>query len=144
MRPEWAGAFEEERMKSLFKVDGKAFSGIGVESLKRSFRIPDGKNAGDMLSGDYERDIIGTYYDYTLRISIADFPANEYDVLYEILSAPVNSHIVEMPYGKNKTMTYEAMIETGEDELSVMNTDFSEWADLSVAFRAKKPQRLAE
>jgi len=26
----------------------------------------------------------------------------------------------------------------------VMNTDFSEWADLSVTFRAKKPQRLAE
>lgn len=131
-------------MKSLFKVDGKAFSGIGVESLKRSFRIPDGKNAGEMDSGDYERDIVGTYYDYSLLISIADFPANEYDELYEILSAPVNSHTVEMPYGKTGTMTFEAMIETGEDELSVLHDDFSEWADFSVTFRAKKPQRLAE
>ena len=131
-------------MKSLFKVDGKAFSGVGVESLKRHFRIPDGKNAGDMDSGDYERDIVGTYYDYDLIISIADFPRNEYDELFEILSDPVDSHMVEMPYGENGTMTFEAMIEAGDDELSVLNEDCAEWADLTVTFRAKKPQRLAE
>lgn len=130
--------------KSLFKVDGKAFSGIGVVSLKRSFRLPDGTNAGDMLSGDYERALIGTYYDYTLTISILDFPENEYDELYEILSAPVDSHTVEMPYGRTGTITYEAMIEAGDDELSVMNEDENEWADLIVTFRAKKPQRKAE
>lgn len=131
-------------MKSLFKVDGKAFSGVGVERLKRHFRIPDGRNAGEMDSGDYERDINGTYYDYDLTISIADFPGNEYDELYEILTAPVNSHMVEMPYGKNGTMTFEAMIEAGDDELSVLNEDSAEWADLAVTFRAKRPQRPAE
>lgn len=131
-------------MKSFFKIDGKAFSGIGVETLKRTFRLPDGKNAGEMDSGDYERDIVGTYYDYTLLISVADFPGNEYDELFEILSAPVNSHIVEVPYGRNGTLTYEAMIETGDDELTVMDEDGNEWADLSVTFRAKKPQRLAD
>lgn len=129
-------------MEYLFKIDGKGFSGVGVESLKRSFRIPDGTNAGDMLSGDYERDLVGTYYDYDLVITTSDLAVNEYDSLFEALSAPVNSHMVEMPYGMT-SITFEAMIEGGDDELIPMD-DGTWWGNLNVTIRAKKPQRLAE
>lgn len=129
-------------MEYLFKIDGKGFSGVGVESLRRSFRIPDGPNAGNMLSGDYERDLIGTYYDYDLVITTSDLTDNEYDALFEILSAPVNSHMVEMPYGLS-SLAYEAMIESGVDELIPMD-DGTWWGNLSVSIRAKKPQRFAE
>lgn len=129
-------------MEYLFKIDGRGFSGVGVESLKRSFRIPDGTNAGEMLSGDYERDLIGTYYDYDLVISTADLSSNEYDALFEVLSAPVNSHSVEMPYGMT-SLTFEAMISSGGDELIPMD-DGTWWGNLNVNIRAKKPQRLAE
>lgn len=129
-------------MEFLFKIDGKGFSGVGVESLKRSFRIPDGQNAGNMLSGDYERDLVGTYYDYDLVITTSDLTDNEYDTLFEVLSAPVNSHVVEMPYGMS-SITFEAMIESGGDELIPMD-DGTWWGNLSVSIRAKKPQRLAE
>lgn len=129
-------------MEYLFKIDGKSFSGVGVESLKRSFRIPDGTNAGGMLSGDYERDLVGTYYDYDLIITTSDLTVNEYDALFEVLSAPVNSHMVEMPYGMS-SITYEAMIESGSDELIPMD-DGTWWGNLNVSIRAKKPQRLAE
>ena len=129
-------------MEYLFKIDGKGFSGVGVESLKRSFRIPDGTNAGDMLSGDYERDLVGTYYDYDLVITTSDLAVNEYDALFEALSAPVNSHMVEMPYGMS-SIAFEAMIEVGDDELIPMD-DGTWWGNLNVSIRAKKPQRLAE
>ena len=129
-------------MEYLFKIDGQGFSGVGVESLKRSFRIPDGTNAGDMLSGDYERDLVGTYYDYDLVITTSDLAVNEYDALFEALSAPVNSHTVEMPYGMT-SITFEAMIEGGDDELIPMD-DGTWWGNLNVTIRAKKPQRLAE
>lgn len=129
-------------MEFLFRIDGNGFSGVGVESLKRSFRIPDGQNAGDMLSGDYERDLVGTYYDYDLVITTSDLTDNEYDALFEVLSAPVNSHMVEMPYGMS-SLTFEAMIESGGDELIPMD-DGTWWGNLSVSIRAKKPQRLAE
>ena len=121
-------------MEYLFKIDGKGFSGVGVESLKRSFRIPDGQNAGDMLSGDYERDLVGTYYDYDLVITTSDLTDNEYDALFEVLSAPVNSHMVEMPYGMS-SLTFEAMIESGGDELIPMD-DGTWWGNLSVSIRA--------
>lgn len=129
-------------MEYLFKIDGRGFSGVGVERLKRSFRIPDGTNAGDMLSGDYERDLVGTYYDYDLVITTSDLAVNEYDALFEALSAPVNSHTVEMPYGMT-SITFEAMIEGGDDELIPMD-DGTWWGNLNVTIRAKKPQRLAE
>lgn len=129
-------------MEYLFKIDGRGFSGVGVESLKRSFRIPDGTNAGDMLSGDYERDLVGTYYDYDLVITTSDLSVNEYDALFEVLSAPVNSHMVEMPYGMT-SLTFEAMIKGGDDELIPMD-DGTWWGNLNVSIRAKKPQRLAE
>ncbi len=129
-------------MEYLFKIDGRGFSGVGVESLKRSFRIPDGANAGDMLSGDYERDLVGTYYDYDLVITTSDLTVNEYDALFEVLSAPVNSHTVEMPYGMS-SITYEAMIQRGSDELIPMD-DGTWWGNLNVSIQAKKPQRLAE
>lgn len=129
-------------MEYLFKIDGKGFSGVGVESLKRSFRIPDGTNAGDMMSGDYERDLVGTYYDYDLVITTSNLAVNEYDALFEALSAPVNSHTVEMPYGIT-SITFEAMIEGGDDELIPMD-DGTWWGNLNVTIRAKKPQRLAE
>lgn len=129
-------------MDHLFKIDGKTFSGVGVESLKRSFRIPDGRNAGNLLSGDYERDIVGTYYDYDLLITTSDLTENEYDALFDVLSAPVNSHIVEMPYGMS-SITYEAMVNAGTDELIPMD-DGTWWGNLTVSIRAKKPQKLAE
>lgn len=128
-------------MPSLFKIDGKEYSGVGVESLQRSFRIPDGPNAGEMLSGEHERDLIGTYYDYDLILSVENLAANEYDALFETLSAPVNSHSVEMPYGMS-SLTFVAMIEAGKDELIPMD-DGTWWGNLEITVRAKKPQRLA-
>lgn len=129
-------------MDYLFKIDGRAFSGVGVERLRRSFRIPDGPNAGEMLSGDYERDIVGTYYDYDLTISTQDLASNEYDALFEILSAPVNSHTAEMPYGAS-SLTFQTMIEAGNDELIPMD-DGTWWGNLNVSIRAKRPQRPAD
>lgn len=129
-------------MMDLFKIDGRAFSGVGVESLKRSFRIPDGANAGDMLSGDYERDLVGTYYDYDLVLSASDLALSEYDALFEILSAPVNSHTVQMPYG-GTLLIFDAMITGGEDELILDNGEESWWGNLTISIRARKPQRAA-
>lgn len=126
----------------LFKIDGQGFSGVGVEAVKRSFRIPDGPNAGEMLSGDYTRDIVGTYYDYDLTLTAEQLPDSEYNTLYQILSAPVESHTVEMPYGLT-SITFTAMIEAGTDELIPMD-DGTWWGNLTISIRAKKPQRLAE
>ena len=41
---------------------------VKFKTLGRSFRVEDGDNAGDMLSGLYKRDVISTYYDYSREV----------------------------------------------------------------------------
>lgn len=126
---------------SLFTVDGVSYPGIGVERLRRMARVTDGENAGYMLAGNYERDLVGTYYHYKLTLS-ADAPGSaEYDQMYEILTAPVPSHQIVMPYGTG-TLSFEAYIDAADDALEPMEGEENWWGGLEITFRAKKPQRL--
>ena len=113
---------------------------VRVDSLGRSFRIPDGENAGDLLSGRYSRDIIGTYYDYEMTVGSNALSETEYDALFEILTAPVESHEVVLPYGAG-TLSFRAYIEDTSDSMTADNGKTRRWGNLSVQFYAQKPQR---
>ena len=56
---------------SVFTVDGVEYQNIHVLSVKRSFAVLDGDNVGRTLDGAMQRDIIGTYYNYSLEIDPA-------------------------------------------------------------------------
>lgn len=94
--------------ESLFTVDGVGYK-VKVPSggLKRSFDVLDGTNAGRMLSGRMTRDIIGTFYNYQLEINRDLASLEEYDRLFQVLSAPAASHTLRFPYGQS-TLTFEA------------------------------------
>lgn len=129
-------------MDTIFTIDGRSFSGVGVESVKRRFWVTDGPAADVMLSGDYERDVVGTYYGYEITMSAADLTQNEYDALYEILSAPKSSHAVVMPYG-GRSISFEGMIYSGADELIPVD-DGTWWGNLTVSVKSKAPIRIPE
>lgn len=128
-------------MKSyVFTVDGVEYRRIHVLSLKRSFSVLDGENAGRMMEGSMQRDLIGTYYNYSLVIDPDDTDPEEYDALYEILSAPVKSHTVSFPYGRD-VLTLEAYVANGEDELLDIFNGQNRWDNLTINFVSMEPQR---
>lgn len=128
-------------MKTPFTVDGRTYNVyVPAGGLKRSFQVLDGPNAGRLLSGDMERDIIGTYYNYTLNIETRMMSLTEYDELYEVLSAPENWHDIVVPYGQT-TMAFRAYVTDGEDSLTRIAGGKNYWKGLSVKFVAKAPQR---
>ena len=130
-------------MDSIFTIDGVGYPGVGVESLTRSALIKDGQNAGELMSGEYERDLIGTYYHYTLVLSGMEPGSPDYDAMYEVLTAPVNSHQVVMPYGQG-TLSFQACMQKAGDA-RVARTDTEKWwGNLTIQFMAKKPQRVPE
>ena len=45
-------------MTSVLSLDGKAYPNLHVVSLKRSFSVLDGDNAGRVMTGAMTRDII--------------------------------------------------------------------------------------
>ena len=126
---------------TCFKVDGIEFTKAVVDKPKRSFQILDGENAGrQILTAKMERDVLGTFYNYSMNIDSRFMSKEEYDTLYELLSSPVDSHTIEVPYGQD-TLVFEAYVTNGTDELIRIRGNSNNWANLSINFIAMEPQR---
>ena len=67
---------------------------VRMPTLTRSFRIEEGERSGVVKSGDYFRDITGTYYDYAMEVEQDPAHPEEYDAFYEAISAPEESHTI--------------------------------------------------
>lgn len=125
---------------AVFQMDGISYR-VAVISLTRSASILDGDNAGRKAkSGRMWRDIIGTYYNYNLELDVQNMAVAEYDRLYEALTAPVDSHVLTVPYGQG-TLTFDAYIANAEDTLIRMTERANLWGGLTVKFVAMKPYR---
>lgn len=120
-------------------VDGKKYN-VLVTSLARKFQVLDGKNAERTLSGAMIRDIIGTFYNYEITILPAVGKYGDYDALYEVLSAPQDSHRIVVPYAQS-TLTFNAYVTAGQDNLIRKKLGEAYWTGLSVQFIAMAPQR---
>ena len=99
-----------------FSIDGQEFNVI-VAGLARKGRVSESKLSGDVKSGAHFRDIIGTYYDYEMTVGSNALSETEYDALFEILTAPVESHEVVLPYGAC-TLTFQAYSEETSDSMT--------------------------
>lgn len=122
-------------------VDGVEYRvRVVYESLSRSFSIVEGPNGGTAITARTIRDIIGTKYDYEMRVEPDLRYPEDYDAFYEVISAPVESHMVEMPYGSG-VMKFEAMIVSGEDTYRGILVNRNAWQGLRVQFKPILPQR---
>ncbi len=125
-------------------LDGVTYNlRVTYKTLRRSFRITDGDNADYMLSGYYQRDVIGTYYDYEMTVEYNPNDPETYDNFYEAISAPVNSHEIILPYGQG-TITYNAMVTEGEDYYYGTVNGKRRWGGLRVLFTAIEVKREPE
>lgn len=131
-------------MNTLFTVDGIAYDVIvpenGENGLKRKGSVLDGEKAGRLLSGSMERDIIGTYYNYTLQIETNRLNPAAYDALFEVLTAPVDYHMVSFPYGQD-TLAFKAYVANVEDTLKIIQDGVRYWGGVNVNFVAMDPAR---
>lgn len=127
-------------MTSILSLDGKVYPNLHVVKVKRSFAVLDGDNAGRVMTGAMTRDIIGTYYNYSMEIDPVSSDLAEYDAFYEAISAPVDSHVLTVPYAQGAA-TFDAYVANGEDELASKYGSRNEWQNLTINFIAMKPKR---
>ena len=121
-------------------MDGVTYSTLHVTKLTRSFSILDGENAGRMLTGEMDRDIIGTFYNYSVELDPDAASRADYDNFFYAISAPVNSHQLTVPFAQT-TLTFQAYVTQGQDELTAMLPSANRWENLSFNFIAMAPQR---
>lgn len=127
-------------MTAAFSIDGRKYPGIAVLSLKRTFSVLDGDNAGRVMTGDMVRDVIGTFYNYAVELDSTELSLAEYDDLYEILSSPADFHTFVMPYGQT-IYSFLGYVANGTDELFSMENGRNKWGTLSFNMIAKSPKR---
>ena len=123
---------------SIFTLDGVEYN-VFVEKLTRSFNVLDGNNSGRTTDGNMHRDIVGTYYNYKLDLSMNNVNTKEYARFYEAISSPIPSHTLTFPYN-DETLTFKAYVTKGDDNLRVIN-GVNVWSGLSIQFVAMEPQR---
>lgn len=129
---------------TVFTIDGTEFSNVGVESVIRKFDIEDYPDStGTAINGNLLREVIGTYFMYTLKLDAKALSPQEYDVLYEVLCSPKDYHTISMPYGQ-QTITFNAQIYSGSDALKMMRDSHNYWGSLTVDIKSKSPLRYPE
>lgn len=123
------------------EIDGEKFD-VGIVNITRKASLIT-RNLGETLDGISHVQAVGTRYDYEVTFLTKRMNVAEYDRLYELLTSPVDSHIVTMPYGQS-TITFNATVSTGSDSIVFDYTNLRRWNQLKVNFEALEMARLPE
>lgn len=113
---------------------------IVYPSMNRSFSIIEGPNGGTAITARAIRDIKGTAYTYEMQVEPDPRYPEDYDAFYEAISAPVESHLVELPYGAG-SKKFEMMVLSGSDAYAGKRMGRNAWKGLKVQFQPITPQR---
>lgn len=123
----------------VFLMDGVSYN-VSVTSLVRKFSVMDTDKSGRTQNGRMYRDIIGTFYNYTMTIREHDSDAAALEEFWSAISDPTKtSHVCQFPYGQ-KTLTQEMYVTSGEQALERMEKEKNHWGELSVNFIAMGPE----
>lgn len=123
---------------NVFLLDNKAYN-VHVISLKQTAEVTDTDKAGRSVTGEMIRDIIGTYYNYTLTISKKNGYENEYDEFFTNITSPTDYHMLDVPFNQS-AIRFKAYVTSGERDLISMSKNLNNWGSLSVNFIAMEPQ----
>lgn len=122
------------------KIDGQTFPGIHVMKIKRSAKVLDTDLTERVQNGDMDRDVVGTFYNYSMEIDSDDATPEVYDAFYELITSPDEFHDVEIPYGQG-VLAQKMYVSGAEDELLAMLSHQNRWGNHTVNFIAKSPTR---
>lgn len=130
-------------MDNVFLLDGKAYNvEVEADSLERSFAVTDTEQSGRTMDYTMDRDIIGTFYNYSMKIYPKMDDLGAYDAFYDAISDPNHeSHEMTFPYGQ-ETLTFQAYVSQGKDKLRIRKgKNIWGYDGLSLNFTAMEPQR---
>lgn len=124
----------------VFTLDGIDYD-VNVIKLERSFEVSDSDSSGRTKDWVMHRDVVGTFYNYSVTIEPNFANMDSYNAFYEAISAPIAMHNMTFPYG-NTTLTFNAYCTKGKDNLMIRN-GINYWNGLTVNFIAIEPQKVA-
>lgn len=123
----------------VFRMDGISYN-VSVTALNRKFSVMDTDKSGRTQDGRMYRDIIGTFYNYTMTVCEKDGDYKSLEDFWNAISDPSQaSHVCTFPYGQ-KTLTQEMYVTSGDQALDRMDANKNYWGEISVNFIAMGPE----
>ena len=104
-------------MSNYIIIDGTEYQ-VPILELQRKGDILD-LTARRREDGVLERDVIGTYYNYTVSIGYTR-DRTVYDRLWQTLTAPVPSHMIQMT---GQTQAFEGYFGSCKDNVFLINEE---------------------
>lgn len=121
------------------RMDGRDYRvWVRFDTLEERASLEEGINAGEMLSGDHERDLIGTYLSHAMEVEPDPRYPLDYDAFYNAIIAPVRSHSIVMPHGQG-TVTYDAMVSDAGHRSRGTIGGVRRWSGMKVEFSSIRP-----
>lgn len=118
-------------------IDGQEYP-VAVTKLQRKGDILD-LTANRTEDGILHREVIGTYYNYTLEIGVVKDKVL-YEILWQVLTAPVASHMIELPHDHQ---VFEGYFGSVQDNIVLLTDDGYKAQGLSCNLVATNPARRA-
>lgn len=125
----------------VFTMDGISYN-VNVKALTRKFSVMDTDKSGRTMDGAMYRDVIGTFYNYSMTVRERGGDAAALDAFWDAISSPAESHTCVFPYGQ-KTLTQKMYVTSGDQALKLMRPGKNEWGEISVNFIAMEPEVTA-
>ncbi|QIB68270.1 hypothetical protein Ami103574_02605 [Aminipila butyrica] len=113
---------------------------VHFTGLEREAVILSGDNSGRLKNGHMVRDVTGTVYNYNFEVIPKIENLTAYDELYELITAPVDSYPVSVPFGQGY-LDFDAYVSSASDGLQLINGIKKLWTELSFTATAIEPQR---
>lgn len=127
---------------NYLKINGEVFDNdVAIKEYEMNFNVLDGENTGRVLSGDMERDIIGTYIGHKVTVFNGKGQAG-FDRLVDYLiahSIDKDGVLLEAAYGQ-KSMSYQAYYTVGTVKLPFSDGSMNYWDALEINFIPMSPQ----
>lgn len=125
----------------MITIDGQTFD-VGIVNIERKATI-EKELIGTTIDGANHYNTTGTRYDYDVTFATKKMNIEEYNRLYEVLTAPVDTHSVTMPYGQT-TITFNASIVGASDNIIANYNNFRRWSELKISFDSAELQRMVD
>lgn len=118
-------------------IDGQEYP-VAITKLERKGDILD-LTANRTEDGVLHREVIGTYYNYTLEIGVVKDKVL-YELLWQVLTAPVASHMIELPHDHQQ---FEGYFGSVKDNIEMVTANGYKAKGLSCNIVATNPARRA-
>ena len=121
---------------TVFLMDGVSYN-VEVLNLTRKFSVLDTSTSGRTQNGQMYRDVIGTFFNYTMTVAVKNEDQEELQKFWDAICSPQVSHECVFPYGQ-KTLKQKMYVTSGDQKLERI-TNKNHWGEIKLNFISMEP-----